>query len=79
MRQDHDRNKPTYYRIKIIGHLDKKYSGWLEGLSISYENGKTILFALIRDQPSLHGLLNKLRDLNLILVSIEQLLRLKQF
>jgi hypothetical protein len=71
MAQNHD--SPKYYRIRIKGHLDRKYAGWLDGLSIEHENGITVLCGLIADQPSLHGVLNKIRDLNLVLLSVEQL------
>jgi hypothetical protein len=73
MRKSHDGDTPKYYRIRIKGHLDQKYAGWLDGLSIEHENGITILSGLIVDQPHLHGLLNKIRDLNLVLLSVEQL------
>lgn len=73
MRQNHDGDTPKYYRIRVKGRLDQKYAGWLDGLSIEYENGITVLCGLIVDQPSLYGLLNKIRDLNLVLLSVEQL------
>lgn len=73
MTQNQDVEAPKYYRITIKGHLHHKYAGWLAGLSIEHENDITILYGPIVDQPCLHGLLNKIRDLNLVLLSVVQL------
>ncbi len=57
--------------IKIKGLLDKKWEDWFEGLNISYEDGNTVLLGDLNDQAKLHGILNLIRDLNLILISVE--------
>jgi hypothetical protein len=60
-----------YYMIQVKGHIDYCWSEWLDGLSISYEaNGNTVLTGSLADQAALHGLLAKIRDLNLTLLSV---------
>ncbi len=60
-----------YYEIMIRGHLDQRWSEWFEGLNISHQEGDmTLLSGLLPDQASLHGLLERIRDLNLKLISI---------
>lgn len=65
-------DQPRRYQIKVKGHLDAKWSGWLEGFSIVYAEDATILEGILPDQSGLHGLLNKIRDLNLQLVAVNQ-------
>ncbi len=68
-RQDH--YEPGIYEIRIRGHLDKKWAEWFEGLIITLEdNGDTILTGPVIDQAALHGLLKKVRDLGMPLVSV---------
>ena len=60
------------YRIKVKGILDEKWSDWFDGFSIShYEEKETILVGPIPDQGALHGLLAKIRDLGLPILSVE--------
>lgn len=66
-------NQPRGYRIKVKGHLDEKWSRWLEGFSMAYDEDATILEGILPDQSGLHGLLNKIRDLNLQLVAVNQI------
>ena len=61
----------TAYRIKLKGHLDPKWSDWFEQMAISIEGGETILTGSVADQAALHGLLIRIRDLNLTLLSVE--------
>jgi len=56
--------------IKIKGHLDQKWMEWFEGLEMAYEGNCTILSGHIKDQAAMHGILNKIRDLNLKLISV---------
>ena len=59
------------YQIKVKGTLDETWSDWFEGLSlIPLETGDTLLTGPVVDQPALYGILWKLRDLNLELVSV---------
>lgn len=61
------------YQLRIKGLLDSSWSEWLGGLEIEpLENGETVLSGPIRDQSALHGLLNKIRDLGLPLIAVEQ-------
>jgi hypothetical protein len=60
--------------IRIRGQIDEHWSDWFEGLSIVHtEQGETILSGLVVDQAALHGLLAKLRDLGLSIVSVNAL------
>ena len=63
----------VYYRIKLKSHLENKWSDWFEGMVISHEGTMTILNGLMEDQAALHGILNRIRDLNLTLLSVEQI------
>lgn len=66
-----DSPQPTIYRIRIEGQLDSQWTDWFEGLTITQEdNGDTLLTGLVVDQAALHGLLKKIRDLGLTLISI---------
>ena len=58
------------YQIKIKGHLVPQWTGWFEGLTITLEDGNTLLTGPVIDQAALHGLLKKVRDLNMPLLSV---------
>jgi hypothetical protein len=59
------------YEIRIKGHLDDRWADWFDGLTITLEeNGDTLLTGPVTDQAALHGLLKKVRDLGLPLVSV---------
>ncbi len=61
----------SVYNIRIKGHLDGGWSGWFDGLQITNsENGVAVLSGEIVDQAALHGVLNKVRNLNLPLISV---------
>ena len=61
------------YQIRIGGQLDPCWSEWLGGMKItSLESGDTFLSGLVVDQTALHGLLAKIRDMNLKLISVQQ-------
>ena len=60
-----------YYEVRIKGHLDQSWADWLAGLSIIHEdNGNTLLTGSLPDQAALHGVLNRLRDLGVELISV---------
>ena len=63
----------TTYRIKLKGCLDPKWSDWFEQMAISTEGGETTLTGSVADQAALHGLLIRIRDLNLTLLSVERI------
>jgi hypothetical protein len=64
---------PTIYEIRLEGRLDPCWSEWLEGMTITpLEIGETQLTGAVVDQAALHGLLNRIRDLNLRLVSVRK-------
>src|SRR2546425_9335048 len=66
-------NSPGRYEIRLRGHLDSRWAAWFDGLSLSNEDdGTTIIGGPVADQAALHGLLQKVRDLGLPLVSVTQ-------
>lgn len=66
-------SQPAVYLIRIKGHLDPEWSEWFEGMIITLEeDGNTLLTGPVIDQAALHGLLKKVRDLGLPLVSVGQ-------
>jgi hypothetical protein len=64
---------PAHYEIRVEGLLDSHWEAWLGGLQVKSEGTQTIIFGLLPDQPALHGLLAKIRDLGLCLISVRQL------
>jgi len=56
--------------IIIQGHLDKQWKDWFEGMEISYEGNNTILSGNLKDEAHMHGVLNRIMDLNLIIISV---------
>jgi hypothetical protein len=61
----------SVYEIRVKGHLDPRWSEWFDGLEITNEpNGVALLSGYIADQAALHGVLTKVRDLNLQLISV---------
>jgi hypothetical protein len=62
---------PAHYRIKLEGLLDDTWSDWFEQMAISTEGDQTILTGPVADQAALHGVLIRIRDLNLTLLSVE--------
>jgi hypothetical protein len=67
MKHPNTHGQPSRYRIKVRGLLDEKWSDWFEGMTITYEGDATILEGPIPDQTALHGILARIRDLNLTL------------
>jgi hypothetical protein len=60
-----------YYEIRLKGHLDPTWSEWFEGLTVTHEaNGDTMLSGNLVDQAALHGVLRKVRDLGISLISV---------
>jgi len=62
------------YQIRISGHLGRQWTNWFEGLTITLEeDGDTLLTGPVIDQAALHGLLKKVRDLGMPLLSVNSL------
>jgi hypothetical protein len=66
-------DQPARYRVRVQGVLDQSWSAWFDGLELSVqENGETVLAGMIDDQAALHGLLVKLHNLSLPLISVQR-------
>jgi hypothetical protein len=69
-----DSRQPVVYQIRLKGHLRPQWADWFEGLDITLEDdGNTLLTGPVIDQAALHGLLKKVRDSGLSLVSINSI------
>jgi hypothetical protein len=64
---------PARYEIRVAGVLDGRWAAWFGGLQISGQGEETVICGLVADQPALHGLLTKVRDLGLCLISVRRL------
>ena len=68
-----DQPESGRYEIRIKGHLDDRWTDWFEALTIIREdNGETVLAGPVADQAALHGLLRKVRDLGMPLISVSR-------
>ena len=68
-----------FFEIRVRGHLDGKWSDWLEGLEVKLlDNGEMLLSGTLVDQAALMVVLNKLNGLNLALLSVSQVNRIEQ-
>ena len=64
-------DEPGQYQIRLKGHLDGRWADWFEGFAITLEeHGETLLTGSVADQAALHGLLRKVRDLGMPLISV---------
>jgi hypothetical protein len=62
---------PAHYEIRVGGHLDEHWSTWFDGLTLTHhDDGTTTLRGVVSDQAELHGLLAKVRDIGVTLVSV---------
>jgi hypothetical protein len=67
----YDADQPRVYQIRIRGHLSPQWADWFEGLTITLEeNGDTLLTGTVIDQAALYGLIKKVRDLSMPLLSV---------
>ena len=72
MSQTVKRQAPGGYRLRVNGHLDQHWSAWFDDLTLTRESdGTTSLSGAVTDQAELHGLLTKIRDLGITLISVE--------
>lgn len=70
-KQETDPDQPEVYHLRIKGHLGPQWTEWFEGMVITLEdNGETLLTGPVVDQAALHGLLRRVRDLALPLLSV---------
>jgi hypothetical protein len=62
---------PGRYEIRVEGHLETRWAAWFDGLALTHgSDGTTIIHGPVADQAALHGLLQKIRDLGLPLISV---------
>jgi hypothetical protein len=62
---------PGRYEIRVKGHLDSHWAAWFDGLTLAHgSDGTTVIRGQVADQAALHGLLQKIRDLGLPLISV---------
>lgn len=63
---------PSGYRLRVAGLLDQRWSSWFDALTVTHEDdGTTCLTGAVADQAQLHGLLTRIRDLGVTLISVE--------
>jgi len=68
---DGDRHEGGLYELRLKGHLDGRWAAWFDGLSLTHQgDGTTVIHGLVPDQAALHGLLQRVRDIGLPLVSV---------
>ena len=68
-----DRPEAGRYEIRLTGHLDAHWTAWFDGMTVSHEtDGTTVISGQVADQAALHGLLQRVRDLGLPLVSVRR-------
>lgn len=66
-----DPDVPKVFHIRIKGHLGQQWAGWFDGLTITLEeDGNTLLSGPVIDQSALHGIVKKIRDLGMPLISV---------
>jgi hypothetical protein len=65
--------RPARYEIRVKDVLDSRWTAWFDGLQVIGEGEETVICGLLADQPALHGLLTKIRDLGLCLISVRRL------
>jgi hypothetical protein len=67
-----DPGQSVVYQIRIKGHLGREWTNWFSGLTITLDNGETLLTGSVVDQAALHGVLKKVRDLGMPLLSVNR-------
>jgi len=63
---------PAFYQIRVNGTLDQSWSDWFGSLTVTEQNGETLLAGQVIDQAALHGILAKVNDLGLAIISVER-------
>ena len=64
---------PARYEFRVDGTLDGRWAEWFGGLQVSGEGAQTVIAGLVADQPALHGVLARIRDLGLCLISVRRI------
>ena len=70
MKNKQDYETPSLYQVEVKGILDKSWSDWLDGFSLTQEDGRTLLAGKVIDQAALLGMLTKINDLGLVILSV---------
>lgn len=65
-------DRAAHYEIRVEGTLDTCWEAWFSGLQLRNERSETVLSGPLIDQPALHGVLAKIRDLGLCLISVQR-------
>ena len=73
MMSEHSFDRPAIYQIHIQGVLDQSWSDWFGGFTITYPDHETLLEGTVTDQAALHGILAKINNLGLTLISVNKL------
>lgn len=73
MSDEQQKHTSEIYEIKIQGHLDTRWSEWFYGMTIIHEGDSTTLCGPLPDQIVLHSVLDRIRDMNLPLISVKQI------
>jgi hypothetical protein len=78
MSATNDSTRPQHefelHEIRVQGHLDQRWTDWLDGMTVSHQSdGTTTLTGPLADQAALHGVLNRIRDLALPIVSVRRI------
>ena len=73
MSEEEQKNKGEVYEIRLQGYLDAKWSEWFYEMSITHESDVTTLCGPLPDQTVLHSVLDRIRDMNLPLLSVKQI------
>lgn len=68
---EHQSHPDHWYEIRLQGHLDQRWSAWFDGMQLAHlDDGTTVVRGEVADQAALHGLLDRIRDLGLPLISV---------
>ena len=73
MTNGHEFDQPTEYQIRLKGTLDSSWSEWFDGFTITVQGDETLLIGTVCDQSALHGILAKINDLCLSIISVNKL------
>lgn len=68
-----DQAEPARYQIRVDGVLDDQWADWFGDLQLKTIGGETVITGVLPDQPALHGVLGRIRDLGLCLISVRRL------